>query len=261
MKIYSLCSSSKGNCTYIENGREAVLIDAGFGIRNLLRSLALAGLSERNIRAVFITHEHTDHISGLKQITERWEVPVYGSRGTLQALLDRDAVGARTRLHEIDRRVAVVGDLVVTAFHKPHDCADGLGFCVSSGKQTAAVCTDLGEVTEEVRAALRSVDFLLLESNYDPTMLRMCRYPDIIKDRIASSFGHLSNDAAATLLAELIPTGAKTFLLGHLSEQSNLPELALQNAICLLQEKGYQFGKDYELDVAPVRNPGKVIEI
>ena len=262
MKIYSLCSSSSGNCTYIEENGDGILIDTGFGVRNTCNFLKKAKIDENNVRAIFITHEHTDHICGLKSLCKRWNVPVYGSRATLEKLLEKDAVGAYTKLYEINLKIAEIGSLAVSAFHTPHDSADSLGFIVSNGNVNAGICTDLGYMPTKISKALENCNFVLLESNYDQAMLQAGNYPFQLKERIASNYGHLSNDDCAKQLKNLIKKGVERFLLGHLSVHNNFPELAYQNAVSYLSSFGMDINKDYQLEVAPVRNTnGKFIEL
>lgn len=261
MKLYSLCSSSKGNCTYIGDGKTGILVDAGLGIRNYINSLSLAGIDPKGVQAIFVTHEHSDHISGLKKIAERFSLPVYGSRGTLLEILKKNAVGEDTVLYEINKKAAAIGDFEVAAFHTPHDSAESLGYTVTDGRKKVSVCTDLGHVTEEVHQALLGSSFVLLESNYDEKMLFMGKYPYFLKERIASNNGHLSNEACSRQLQCLIESGVEHFLLGHLSEENNLPDLALQHSVAHLTMLGLQISSDYTLDIAPRRNIGKVVEI
>lgn len=261
MKLYSLCSSSKGNCTYIGEGNTGILIDAGFGIRNYANSMALAGLDPGSVQAVFVTHEHSDHISGLRKLCEKYRLPVYGSKGTLLEVLHKDAVCADTKLYEINRRSVQVGDLDVSAFHTPHDSAESLGYTIRCGSKKICICTDLGHITPEVDQELVGSDFVLLESNYDQDMLFQGSYPPFLKERIASLQGHLSNGDCAKQLARLICSGTSHFLLGHLSKENNRPQLALQSAVTYLTGQGMLLEQDYRLSVAPERNIGRVIEI
>ena len=243
MKIYSLGSSSSGNCTYIEENGDGVLIDAGFGVRNTCNFLKEAKIDENNVRAIFITHEHTDHICGLKSLCKRWDVPVYGSRATLEKLLEKDAVGADTKLYEINLKTAEIGSLAVSAFHTPHDSADSLGFIVSNGKVNAGICTDLGYMPTKISKALENCNFVLLESNYDTAMLQAGNYPFQLKERIASNYGHLSNDDCAVQVGKLIERGTTHFLLGHLSQDNNRPDIADSTVQSHLL--GYTRGRDY----------------
>lgn len=261
MKFYSLCSSSKGNCTYLGDGNHGILIDAGFGIRNYTNSMRLAGLNPDGIQAIFITHEHSDHISGLRKLTEKYQVPVYGSKGTLMELLKKEAVSPTTKLYEINHRAVQIGDWEIRAYHTSHDSAESLGYTVSNQQKKVALCTDLGYVSEEVQQQLQGSDFVLLESNYDVHMLFTGGYPPFLKERIFSKKGHLSNEDCAEQLKWLIQQGTSRFLLGHLSKENNLPQIALEHSVSYLQQNQMMIEQDYRLEVAPERNPGKVIEV
>lgn len=262
MECYNIASSSKGNSTYIGTEAGGILIDAGIGPRILETSLRAAGHRLSDIKAIFITHEHTDHIKGLQKLTERLSVPVYGSLGTLEALLEKDAVSETCELLEICRRTVTVGELSVDCFPTSHDCAQGLGFRMTAADgKTAAVCTDLGFISTDVATALTGCDFVLLESNYEQEMLQNGIYPFYLKRRIAGNRGHLSNDEAAREVARLAKSGTRQFLLGHLSEQNNLPQLALASAADALTKAGFRLGEDVSLWVAPPRGFGKSIRV
>lgn len=261
MKLYSLGSSSKANSTYISAGSYAVLVDAGFSLKKTVELLALADMNWKDIKAIFITHEHADHIAGLKRLTQMLKVPIYGSRGTLQAIYQKRMVADGVPLHEIDQQSAQIGPMSVQPFHVPHDCADGLGFMISEGDRNVAICTDLGEVPDRVKLLLQKADFVLIESNYDLSMLQVGNYPYLLKQRISSNTGHLSNHDCAELVSNLVQHGVKRFLLGHLSPNNNLPELALANVASVLAEKNLKLGEDYEADIAPIHNSGKVYTI
>lgn len=261
MKFYSVGSSSKANCTYISAGSDAILVDAGFSYKKTMESLALAGMNREAIKAIFITHEHADHVGGLKRIAKALKVPIYASRGTLQAILQKGLVADGISLHEINQQCAQIGSMTISPFHVPHDCADGLGFVVSEHNRHAAICTDLGEVPAEVKKLLEGVDFVLLESNYDPSMLQAGNYPYLLKQRILSNLGHLSNDDCATLIDHLVQHGVQRFLLGHLSPNNNFPELALANVSSVLSQRNLKLGEDYQAEIAPAYNSNKVYTI
>lgn len=259
MKLYSLCSSSKGNCTYIGDGKTGILIDAGFGIRNYRNSMRLAGLDPDGIKAIFLTHEHSDHISGLKNITSNYDVPVYGSRGTLEQVLIKEAVCSKTKLYEINHCVAEIEDFQVQAFHTPHDSAESLGYSVFAGYKKISVCTDIGTVTDEVSENLLGSTYILLESNYDKEMLVTGSYPYFLKERVSSDSGHLSNDDCAELMGKLIENGTEHFMLGHLSIENNMPQLALQTSVGHMACRGMKVQKDFTVEIAPERNKGRVV--
>lgn len=259
---YSLCSSSKGNATYIGCRESGILIDAGLSLRQFKRQLAFHSIEPAAVRAIFVTHEHSDHIQGLFAIADALRVPIYSSRGTIAALLKKQCIPPKSTVVEICKRDAAVGDLCVHAFSTPHDSAHSLGYKItfSTGK-TACVCTDLGYVTEEVGQNLECSDFVLLESNYDEAMLESGPYPKFLKQRIFSSQGHLSNPDCADTLVHLFNSGTTKFLLGHLSEQNNRPEIAYATALAQLVKTGAVLGEDYILMVARRQGIGEIIEL
>lgn len=262
MRIVSLCSSSKANCTYIEQGGEGVLVDAGCSFRALRDGLAKIDRSLDDIKAVFITHEHTDHIAGLLQLTKNTDIPVYASEGTMDRLISGEKVSRPTNLHLIGEISEAPISFSAQAFHTPHDSAESVGYTFTSGSTKAAVCTDLGHVIPEVRENLLGCRFVLLESNYDPQMLiRNLNYPTVLKERIRSNRGHLSNGDSGAFARELIRSGTSSLLLGHLSPQNNTPQLAYNSMITSLGTIGAQVNRDFLLEIAEVHGSGKVIAV
>lgn len=261
MKFYSLASSSKGNCYYISNKNEGILIDAGITLKDMLSLLSLAQIKIETIKAIFITHEHYDHIKGLKQINKLLNVPIYGSYGTLQELLNKDLIGHDIKLYEINKKPAYLDELKIEAFHTSHDSAESLGYAISTNDKKISICTDLGYVVEGGFKEIEDSDLLLLESNYDENMLINGIYPYNLKKRIMSKLGHLSNKDCSNYIKKLIKKNVNNFILGHLSQNNNLPQLALQNVISELQSEKIIYKKDYMVDVAPVKSHGKVYDI
>ena len=261
MIIYPVCSSSKGNCIYVGNNDGAILVDSGISFKGLVNSLGLAGLSEKNIKAIFITHEHSDHVSGLYSMTKFLGVPVYSSKETLKRLIVRNLIYEGTRLFEIDKKIAKIYNFNVSVFRVLHDSVDGVRFKIFDGEKRISICTDAGKPTKDMISSLIGSDFVFLESNYDFDMLKKGKYPYNLKKRIMSERGHLSNDDSAFVIDQLIDNGVKKFMLGHLSQNNNLPQIALKTVVSYLLSKGKRYMKDYELFVAPVRSIGKVFEI
>lgn len=256
-RIYPLFSSSRGNAAYIGTPDCGILIDAGVSFRRLSAAMTNAGLSVEGIRAVFITHDHSDHICGLHTLTAKLHVPVYSQEKTLRNLIDRDQIAPKAILREIHEPVAVC-DMQVTAFDTPHDTDQSCGFRAElPDGRICAVCTDLGHVTKTVQSALTGCDLVLLEANYDPQMLKSGHYPPNVKARIASDCGHLSNQDSAAEAARLISSGTTRLILGHLSQENNRPAVAEQAIVSGLA--GFVRGSDYLLEVAAPESDGRMI--
>ncbi len=260
MRIVSLCSSSKANCTYIENDGEGILVDVGCSFKALRDGLAMIDRSIDNIKAIFITHEHSDHIAGLMQVTKNTKIPVFASEGTLSRIIDEKKAFTYENLYTIGELDRAPLKLIPAAFHTPHDSAESTGYTFTAGDTKIAVCTDVGHITPEVRENLLGCRFVLLESNYDPNMLiRNIKYPPVLKQRIRSDRGHLSNPDSGVFARELIKSGTTSILLGHLSQENNTPEIAYNNMINSLSAIGAQVGRDFHLDVAAVHGTGKSV--
>jgi phosphoribosyl 1,2-cyclic phosphodiesterase len=260
--VYSLCSSSKGNCTYVGNRNSGILIDAGVGIRNFALFMKLAGIDPQAVKAIFITHEHSDHIKGLKKLTQKLGVPVIGSTETLKQLLIKDCVDKSTELYEIHKKTVQVCGLQVSCFNTSHDSVHSLGYTIfTPNNKKISICTDLGFVSGEVSDSLVGSDFVLLESNYDEAMLQNGIYPWFLKQRISGEKGHLSNDDCSNEIMRLVENGTKHFLLGHLSEENNRPDIAFSHTVSKLMLKNMVLNTDFTLDIAPKNSVGKVLEV
>lgn len=250
-KVVPLFSGSKGNSYYIGSNTEGVLIDAGKNCKQIELAMEANGLSMSAVAAVFITHEHTDHCSALRVLAKKYGVDVYASRGTLEALINSAKVAPETTLKLIERD-AVVGNMLVNRINTPHDARESCCYRVTApdGK-SAIIATDMGYMTEDVRTAAAKSDFAVIESNHDIEMLKTGPYPFVLKRRILSDRGHMSNDACASELAELVRSGTLRLMLGHLSEQNNTPRLAMSASVTELGRAGMKLGSDFTLDVAP----------
>jgi phosphoribosyl 1,2-cyclic phosphodiesterase len=259
--FYNLCSSSKGNASYLGSLTSGVLFDAGIGLRTYQKSLAAAEIDPESVQAVVISHEHSDHIQGLQSIARRYHLPVYGSRGTLSYLIEQGILSETQPLYLLDHPTEIAG-MEIVPFATPHDSRESLGFRVTlpDGK-VVSICTDLGVVTDTVDAAVRSSDFVMLESNYDEELLQRGRYPYFLKRRIASDHGHLSNRQSVRAIARWIQCGCCRFALAHLSQENNRPELAMGEVVDYLCAQEMLLGRDYLLDVLPPRSEGLVTEL
>ena len=230
MRFKNLGSGSTGNATLIESCGSnpfRLLVDCGLGIRQLQVRLAIAGLQTSDINAIFITHEHGDHIGCARSLALKMKIPVWMSQGTYSALREPDFANF---LHIAkDGQSIEMGPLEVMPFTVPHDAREPLQMTCSDGTSRLGILTDLGHVTAHVTQHLARCDALLLECNHDSAMLENSAYPYFLKQRIGGHHGHLSNHAAANLARELAHPGLKHLVAAHLSEQNNRPELAQQS--------------------------------
>ncbi len=256
-RIYPLFSSSKGNSIYIGNRDAGILIDDGVSFSRLKKALELNGLSVNAVKAVFVTHEHSDHIKGLDIFTKNIKVPVFARAKTCEYLTVKGYVHGEC--FDIKDGVEICGSCV-ESFSTSHDACDPCGYRITfSDRKTAAVCTDLGYVSDEVCASLLGTDCVLLESNYDVEMLRNGAYPYYLKTRIFGKTGHLSNPDSGEFAAKLVKSGTTRLILGHLSQENNTPETAESTvAACL---SGFNRNSDYILTVAPVETSGGFVAI
>lgn len=250
-RVCPLFSGSSGNSYYIGSRSAGVLIDAGRSARQLEGVLKLCGIDPLAVHGIFVTHEHTDHVSGLRVFAKKYGVPVFCTPGTLGALGTAAAeFEARPLLEETE-----IGGMKVTHFPVSHDCAEPVGYRVRTADgRVVALATDTGFLSEEIKEGLRGADLVILESNHDVEMLRFGPYPYPLKQRVLSDRGHLSNAACAEFLPELLKSGTRRMVLAHLSRQNNTPERALQTAQAALVQAGAVPEVDFLLQAAPVEN-------
>jgi phosphoribosyl 1,2-cyclic phosphodiesterase len=240
VRLWLLGSGSKGNAVLVEAGDTRVLIDAGFSARRIAERLGQIGVAPQSICALLLTHEHSDHVSGVTTAVKRWQWPVHATAGTIRgagALLD----GATTHLLTPGMAVAI-GALELRPFRTSHDAQEPVGFVATAlhGGTRAAIVTDLGRATDEVRAAVQHVDVLVVESNHDEGLLEAGPYPWHLKRRIAGSHGHLSNRAAGDLTTGCLHKGLQQVVLAHLSETNNSPAVAHESMQGVLRRTRYK---------------------
>lgn len=228
LRFKSLSSGSSGNATLVEAGssltRTRLLIDCGLGPRQLDQRLGRAGLAIQQIDAIFITHEHADHIGSACAVALKHGIPIWMSRGTHRALGEPELHGL-LRLAR-DQTDIEIKDLRIRPFTVPHDAREPLQLCCSDGDVILGVLTDLGHASSHVLRQLSACHALLLECNHDRDMLAASSYPPFLKKRVGGDFGHLANPAAAEILRAVAHHGLRRVVAAHLSEQNNRPELA-----------------------------------
>lgn len=225
MRFSVLSSGSKANSVFVEAGGVRFLVDCGLSGKQAEERLAEVGIDPTSLDAIIVTHEHSDHINGVGTLSRRYNLPVYANRSTMEAI-------SKPRAKEFFKTGEdfYIRDARIEPFSVVHDAADPVGFAIYAGGLKLVICTDLGRATTLVREHLKGANAIVLESNHDLEMLQSCSYTWELKQRIASTHGHLSNEAAGQLIEEIMHPELFHIVLGHLSENSNTPALALDTA-------------------------------
>ena len=247
MEFCNLASGSRGNCSVISTKTVNIMIDDGLNLRTLAERARLANIDLSKINAILITHEHSDHVKGIAAFCKRYSTPVYCHSES------KEFLDPMICPYIIDKDMDTpfeIGDLTISPFRLPHDSNYNLGFKVSQGKSVISIATDLGFVSEGTLEKLKGSDLVMLESNHDIDMLREGSYPFMLKQRILGKNGHLSNDDCASAILQLARNGTKHFLLAHLSQDNNTPEVAFECAAKNLENNYFTEGKDVFVDVA-----------
>lgn len=260
-KFCAMFSGSSGNCVYIESQGCGILIDAGVSTRSICKALESIGSRIEKVAAIFITHEHSDHIKGLKTMLSKYEIPVFANEGTIKGILETLPLehDGFTLLKTGDH-VEVAG-MGISSFCTSHDSRESVGYRIHTPDgRRIAVATDLGFVSDTVMAGISNCDVVMIESNHDVGMLQNGRYPYYLKRRIMSNTGHLSNDDCSRILPQLCSEGTRHFVLAHLSRDNNFPELALQTAVTAMKTSGIS-ENNYQIEVAPRSGPEHVLTI
>ncbi len=262
MKICSLFSGSSGNAIFVAAEKTKLLVEAGLSGKKIAEALCSIGESLSEISAILVSHEHIDHIKGAGVLSRKYNLPIYATAGTWEAM--EMMIGP---VRECNKKIFSsyapfeIGDITVTPFPIPHDANEPVGYSFSSAGKKVTIATDIGHISMDLLRNFEDSDLLLLESNHDLEMLRMGPYPWPLKQRIAGRHGHLSNVDAGKVVAYMAERGTKKFLLGHLSKQNNFPELAYQTVCSVLHEKCVNLGPDIMLDVASRDGVSRIIEI
>lgn len=229
MQLYSIASGSSGNCIYIGEEESGILVDAGISMKQIREGLESIHTNIENIKGIFITHEHSDHIKGLGPLLRKFKIPVYATADTIGAIWEKGNMKniSPEIFHSIDRQQDLsVGDYIIESMPISHDAADPVCYTVEKDEKKIGIATDMGKYDDALIEKLGQCDAVLLEANHDINMLQVGPYPYSLKMRILGEKGHLSNDASARLIKEIIHPGMQHVVLGHLSKENNFPELA-----------------------------------
>lgn len=261
LNFCSLYSGSSGNCLFVETQSTKILVDCGTSGKKVCEGLSAIGKDITDIDAILVTHEHSDHIQSLGLISKKYDIPVYANFETWQAMQTQaqkiNTSNQKTFENDNDFEV---GNLLIHPFSTPHDAANPCGFNIYSGKKKLSIATDLGHMDNIILENLKGSSFILLESNYDPEILRVSKYPYMLKQRIAGPNGHLSNSTAGKTIGHLIPNDLQTVMLGHLSKENNFPELAYQTVVEELMSQNIDTN-EISLSVAKRNEPSQIIEL
>jgi phosphoribosyl 1,2-cyclic phosphodiesterase len=253
LHLFVLASGSKANSVLLRDGDTRIMIDAGLGIRKMMTAMESIGEHPRNLSAIFITHEHADHTRGLNRLAPHARVKVFGSLGTILSLEDK--VHAKQELVAINGMAIQVGPFWVSAIPVSHDAAEPTAYHILTDHEQITIATDLGEVSPELSDALMHSTCTVLESNHDEKLLEYGSYPQVLKDRIRSSMGHLSNRQTAEALTACRENGLRHVILAHISEENNDPALALSTAKHALK------GTDADVYLTAQQTMGPFIEL
>lgn len=249
LNFISLISGSSGNATYISDGKTNILIDCGTSGKKIEAALKSIDVSPEMLDAILITHEHSDHIKGAGVMARKYSLPIYATAPTHRAMEIGNIEDSQRKL-ATPKQTFEIGSIAITPFSIPHDAADPVGYTFMSGTESAALATDIGCITNDIKSAIYGCSKVILESNHDIEMLKVGPYPYPLKQRILSDIGHLSNESAALAALDLVNHGAEHIMLGHLSVHNNLPEIAIMETFNILTDAGVKIGKDITLKVA-----------
>lgn len=231
MRLCSIASGSSGNCIYIGSEATHLLVDVGISGKRTESGLNSLGITGKDLDGILITHEHADHISGLGVMARKYGIPIYATPGTIEAIRSCGGVGKidPSLFHEVREDVKLtIKDLTVNPMRISHDAAQPVAYRICYGNKKVGICTDLGVYNDYTVECLKGMDAVLLEANHDVNMLQVGPYPYYLKQRILGDRGHLSNENSGKLLSRILHDKMENIILGHLSKENNLPELAYE---------------------------------
>ena len=261
MKIVNLGSGSKGNCTLVKTENTTILIDAGLPLVEIETKLHALGILANSINGILITHEHVDHIKSVGRLSKKYQIPVYIHKDELACFNSKDKYVLQYLEKMFDDNDFYIGDMTISTFKLSHDANLCLGYSIYSNGAKFSIATDLGTCPKEVVEKLKNSNVVMLEANHDENLLlNNPKYPFVLKKRILSNKGHLSNNASAEIISQLVG-GTSQIILAHLSEKNNSPSLAYNSIKAFLAQKGIIEGKHIFIDVASQNRISNIFEI
>jgi len=260
LKFCSLYSGSSGNCQFIRAGNTKILVDAGLSGKKIQQALSSINEEPNEIQGIFITHEHIDHIQGAGILSRRFNIPIYANEETWKAM--QSSIGEiKSENIKIIEESVEIGEFYVQAFDVSHDAVKPVGYKIFNKDKKISLLTDTGCVTQSIKQNIMNSDLLLIESNHDEDMVLIGSYPWPLKRRVLGEYGHMSNDLAGNLLAEILKKGTEVVLLGHLSKENNFPELAYKTVENILKENNISIDEGITLNMTYRDKSTKVYEI
>ena len=260
-KFCSLYSGSTGNSLLIQSDKNKILIDAGESCKKIEEGLSNINIDVNSLDAILVTHEHSDHIKGLGTLSKKHNIPVFANSGTWNSMVEQKNKIAMENINTFKTNEEFrIGDFFITPFNIPHDATEPCGFNICYKNNKISIATDLGHITDDILYHLTNSSFIMLEANYDPEILKCSPYPYTLKRRISGPDGHLSNDLAGQLISDLMKSGLKQAMLGHLSKENNFPELALKTVYDELSNANIS-KEDVSVTIANRDYPSKLIKI
>jgi len=250
IRFQSFVSGSSGNCTFITNGNVNLLVDCGANGKYITECMRRIGILPQQLSGILITHEHRDHISGAGILSRRFNLPIYATQKTWDAM--EETIGVIKPIHyRLTEKEMSIENIDIRSFSIPHDAADPVGYSFFFEHEKLTIATDIGKVTDGLFKHLKGSDSIIIEANHDEEMLINGPYPQALKQRIMSEEGHLSNIACGKLCTRLAENGTKSFWLGHLSLENNTPELAYKTVAKTMEKKKILSETDVSLNVLP----------
>ncbi len=252
-KLCAIASGSSGNCTFLQAGSKMFLIDVGISGKKAVQGLSELGIDPYDIQGIFITHEHIDHIRGVGIFSRKHNTPIYATQKTWHKILTEKMIGdvKEENIKHLDKETNLeMDELTIFPYTIYHDAIDPVGYAFFYQNKKITIATDIGVVDEWIISHLKGSHGILLEFNHDINMLEAGGYPYYLKKRILSDVGHLNNEAAAKALTDIYHTDMQWAILGHLSKDNNVPDLAYLTAKMALEEKDIMIGRDIKVSVA-----------
>ena len=257
LKYCSLYSGSSGNSFFVQSDNTKILIDVGVSAKKIVSALDELNIDINNIDAILITHEHSDHTKGLAALSNKYNIPIYLNKKTWNAMdgINNKILKENINFINISEKFSI-GDFEINSFPIPHDAANPCGFNIYYNNKKICIATDIGHVSEDLLKHLKNSTSIFLEANYDPEILKLSKYPYLLKKRISGNIGHLSNEEAGKTINILYNSGLKSALLIHLSKENNFPELAYKTVLSEVLDC-----KNIDLNIAPRDFPSKMFEV